>query len=296
MTTRNAAPEGFQRELGPGGLEVRTLGGADRLEARAASGATGPVISGYGAVYEQSTTIDGWFESWDEEIAAGAGAKTIAEGDIRSMFNHDTNQLLARTKSKTLTLSEDANGLLYESQINPDDPNAMSTFAKVERGDVDGSSIWFRVIRQEWTEPTDSNGLDRAKRRILEYELFETGPVTFPAFETTTAGASRSLQVVDGVLRAAGIEKAGKRARMASELLAEPDTLEAELRSLFSSASPELREDVCSCNSRRAADSAPGTPGTPPEDRHLPLDIHLARARGLAARTGLPLRKELTNA
>ncbi len=295
MGSHSAAPSGFERETGPGGLEVRSLG-ADRIEAREAGAAGGPLIEGYGAVYEERTTIQGWFDEWDEEIAAGAGAKTIAEGDIRSMFNHDTNQLLGRTTAGTLRLSEDQGGLRYSVDINPDDPVAMGAHAKVMRRDVTGSSIWFRVLREEWTVATEDNGMERDLRRILEYQLFETGPVTFPAFETTTAAAragllaTRSMSVLDSVLRVAGTGRDGQRARRAADLLANPGDVEDELRAMFAR-QPELRDALCSCSheSGRAADEAPGhrSTGTPPPG-HLPTPAQYdLRARGLAARYGL---------
>lgn len=280
-------PDGFDRELGPGGLEVRSVPAAGRLEARATDEGA-PVLDGYGSVFNQSATI-GMFFQYDEDVAPGAWAKTIKEGDIRSMFNHDEGWLLGRTKSGSLRLSEDKTGLRYEVDINPDDTNAMSVYRKVERGDVDGSSVWFRVIREEWEEPTDDNGLERPKRRILEASLFETGPVVFPAFEQTTVDARSGP--LDAVLRAAGITQDGRRARTASELLASTD-IEAEIRALLTEA-PELRSAVCACDTpSRAAPQAPGKHGTP-STGHLPHpDIYLARARGLAALAGLTLRKD----
>lgn len=250
------APTGFGRECGPGGLEARIVPNAGKpTEARGASGDAGPIIEGYGSVADQRTTIEGMFSDWDEEVAQGAWSATIKAGDIRAMFNHDTNQLLGRTKAGTLRLSEDDDGLFYEIDVNPDDPIAMGVHAKVARGDVDGSSVWFRVVRQEWTHPTEENGLERSVRRILEGQLFETGPVTFPAFEQTTSSA-RSLAPFDAVLRAAGVGKAAKRAEFGDRLAAGED-LEAELRHLFDSA-PDLRAAVCACNiDGRAADPAP---------------------------------------
>lgn len=294
MGSRNAAPEGFQRELGPGGLDVRAFE-PERLEARAASGGAGPVIEGYGAVYGVRTTIQGWYDEWDEEIAAGAGAKAITEAaDVRSMFNHDVNHVLGRTAAGSLRLSEDDGGLVYSVDINPDDPIAMSTHAKVARRDVTGSSIWFRVIREEWTTATEDNGLERDLRRILEYQLFETGPVTFPAFEMTTAAArsnlmaTRSFAVIDSMLRSSGLNRDGQLARRAADLLANPSDVEVEIRSLFNRR-PELRDAVCSCpTDRRAASEAPGTNGTPPSSGHLPSpEYYQRRARALAARYGI---------
>jgi hypothetical protein len=96
--------------------------------------------------------------------------------------------------------------------------------------------------------------------------------------------------VVDRVLRAAGVDKAGRRARLASDLLSDPAAVEQELRSLFASA-PELRDAVCSCSTtpHRAADEAPGGGNGTPPSGHLPHpDFYAARARATAARFGLP--------
>lgn len=259
-------PQGFSREQGPGGLETRMA----KVEVRAGDD-DAPGIQGYGSVAEQSTTIEGFFEEWDEEVAAGAWEQTIKTGDIRSMFNHDTNQLLGRTSAGTLRLSEIEGGLWYDVDVNVNDPMAMGVHAKVARGDVDGSSVWFRVVRQEWTFPSESNDLERSKRRILEAQLFEVGPVTFPAFVQTTSTA-RSLSAVDAVFRSAGVVSASKRARL-GERLASGEDLEDELRHLFASA-PDLRDAVCSC--RPTDDVAPARAAEPSPDR---LSVDLRRRR-----------------
>ncbi len=268
------APSEFTKTLGPGGLEARSIPKESApVEAREASEDAGPGIAGFGSVYEQSTTIGTYFQ-YDEIVAEGAWAETIKSGDIRSMKNHDTNWLLGRTKSGSLHLEDRGEGLWYDIDVNPDDPNAMSTHAQVARGDIDGSSVWFRVVGEEWTEPTEKNGLERPQRRITEAMLFEVGPVVFPAFDQTTS-AARSLRPLDAALRAAGVKEA-RRARLASDLIADPESVEEELRTLFDR-SPELRESVCSCDLEgRAAAAAPsGAAASAPE----PAGLWVARQR-----------------
>jgi HK97 family phage prohead protease len=266
VPTRSDPPVDFAREVAAKGLETRVVPGAERVETRADDGDSQRRIVGYGSVSEQTSTIEGLFSDWDEEVAAGAWKKTITESKrILSTFNHDVDRLLGSTSANTLRLSEDDSGLLYDVDINADDPNAMSVYAQVQRGDVAGSSVWFRVLRQEWTYPDESNGLERPKRRVLEARLFETGPVVMPAFPQTTASA----RAVDAMLRAAGVGD-DRRASLTSELLAaDADTIEAELRGILT-ARPELREAVCSCStevSSRAA-QAPGTDGEPGSSRN----------------------------
>lgn len=169
--------------------EIRAL--LDRPEVRqgddAASGDGPTSIVGYGSVYGQIETMhDLWFD-YDEEFVAGAWTTTIADGhDIRSTHNHDPTWLLGTSGAKTLTLSEDDHGLHYAVDINPDDPHAQAVFARVQRGDVTGSSVWFRVRREE-VIAAEARDVDRPLRRILEAELIELGPVVFPAYAGATA-------------------------------------------------------------------------------------------------------------
>lgn len=281
MTDTTTAAQAWAGELGPGGLEVRSLPKSVRpVLARAADRGDGagdtPVIEGFGSVYEQVATIGSYYPI-DEVVAAGAWAETIKAGDIRSMLNHSIDRLLGRTKAGSLRLEDRDEGLRYEVDVNVDDPLAMSAHAQVARGDIDGSSVWFRVVREEWTEPTEANGLERPLRRILEAQLFEVGPVVFPAFEQTTSSA-RTLAPLDAALRAAGVA-ADRRARLASDLVAADAEVEQELRRLFTT-SPELRDRVCSCTTDlgRAANAAPprGAATSAPDPRR---SIELARAR-----------------
>lgn len=273
-------PKGFDREVGPGGLETRTVAAVTAgIEARAADADDGPMLSGYGAVTDKPFRIGGFFSEWDEEVASGAFEDVLADDpDVRSMFNHDTNWLLGRTTSGSLRLEEDDTGLRYEVDVNPDDPNAMSVHARVDRGDVDGSSIWFRVERQEWTYPSEKNGLKVPKRRILSINpLYETGPVVFPA--NPAAGVSaRSNDVIDAVLRSAGIEDDRRRADLAASLLADPESIGTELRELFRSAPDPIH----------GGDAARGDAAA--ADIRNELERRNRTARGMAARYGLPLR------
>lgn len=286
-------PEGFARETGPGGLETRLGSVPVTIETRADDDGAKRIV-GYASVFDTPTRIGGLFSDWDEEVAKGAWTKTLKESKrILSMFNHDTGRVLGSTEAGSARFSEDDTGLRYEVDVNTDDPLAMSAFAQVDRGEVRGASVWFRVVRQEWTYPSDDNGLDVRKRRILEAQLFEGGPVVFPAFDATTAG-TRSLRAIDVALRAADAPD-DLRAQLAADALADPDKFEHDLRALLDR-TPQLRDAVCACShtssspdgegeDRAAPDGAPGH-GTPPAAGHLPADIYLARARGWAARLG----------
>lgn len=182
------------------GLEKRRFA-TTKIEIRKSKRAGSDVeisqIAGYGAVFNQETVIGNWFR---ETIMPGAFTPVIGAGaDVRSFFNHDENQVLGRTTANTLELREDATGLAYVTDVNPDDPQAVGIAARVARKDVTGSSFSFRVKREEWVEPDEGSAI-LPLRIIHEFaELYDVGPVTFPAYEGSSSEARSAVQAVLGV-------------------------------------------------------------------------------------------------
>src|ERR1022692_465434 len=92
---------------------------------------------------------------FEETIARGAFKRTLSESpDVVLTINHgDGGQLpLARTKSGTLTLTEDTRGLRVDADLNSRDPDVQALMPKLERHDVDEMSLAFRVTDQTWSE------------------------------------------------------------------------------------------------------------------------------------------------
>lgn len=148
-----------------------------------------PAIEGVGAVYNQNYD-SGWFV---ENMKPGAFSRALSEKqDVRCLFNHDPNNVLGRTKSGTLRISDASDGLHYECDTDPDTRIATDVHAMIQRGDVDGCSISFTVRKQVWREETDEKGNSTLYRDIEDVDLFDVGPVTFPAYEQTSVSA-RSL-------------------------------------------------------------------------------------------------------
>jgi len=142
-----------------------------------------PRIVGYAAVYYDGTERT-QYELWDgavERIMPGAFDAALAT-DVRGLFNHDPNLILGRTSAGTMGLTADSRGLRYSIDA-PDSPNGENVRAAVERGDVTGSSFSFIVNDVRWLKEESLQ-----VREILGVELFDVGPVTFPAYSATTAG------------------------------------------------------------------------------------------------------------
>jgi HK97 family phage prohead protease len=160
------------------------------LEMRATMVDDKPVIDGVAAVYNQETVIGGMFR---EKILPGFFAGVLAaDPDVIAADNHDWADVLGRTTNGTLRLSDVPEGLRYSIDINPDDPEAMSLYAKVQRGDINQSSFAFSVKVDQWEQPADQNTLPL--RTLVECaELIDISPCTFGAYPQTSAGVRAKL-------------------------------------------------------------------------------------------------------
>lgn len=169
--------------LKPAGETERRIYAAGGMEVRAAEGEA-PKLVGYAAVFGELSENLGGFR---EKIAPGAFAKSLG-GDVRALFNHDSNLILGRTKSKTLTIREDQRGLWVEI-TPPDTAAARDLVESIRRGDVDQMSFGFRTVKDDWEE-TDKGDIVRT---LIEVNVFDVSPVVFPAYPTTEIGL-RSLE------------------------------------------------------------------------------------------------------
>lgn len=123
------------------------------------------------------------YKLWDktfERIMPGTFDRAVAEDDVRGLFNHDPNQLLARKTAGTMSLEVTKRGLAYD--ITPGDTNVgRDVLEHIRRGDLQGSSFSFTVTDEAWRK---EKGV--SIREITGVRLFDVGPVTFPAYEATT--------------------------------------------------------------------------------------------------------------
>lgn len=149
--------------------------------------ADGPsVIEGYAANFNSRTKIGSWFE---EEILPGA-FDDVLNDDVRCLFNHNPDYVLARSVDGqgTLTLSVDEKGLKYRYET-PNVSYANDLAENIKLGNVSQSSFAFRAKEVIWREVSDDLDL----RQIVKVErLYDVAPVTYPAYQDTSV-ASRSL-------------------------------------------------------------------------------------------------------
>jgi HK97 family phage prohead protease len=154
-----------------------------KIELRSTEGEEGPVIVHHAPPWESLSQVIWWEhrgvikKAVREKFAKGAFGDLV-KGDVRGLYNHDRDHLLARTTSGTLLLEEDDVGLRYEMTL-PSTSLGRDIAISIERGDLDGSSFSFAAEDEEWEETDDE--LIRTVTKVAM--LCDVGPVTFPAYE-----------------------------------------------------------------------------------------------------------------
>lgn len=144
-----------------------------------------PVVEGYAAVFYRDGEDGTEYKMWDdfvERIMPEAFDRAAKEDDVRGLFNHDPDNLIGRTTAGTMTLAVDTKGLRYEITM-PETRIAADVVGMIERGDLTGSSFSFIPTDQTWREVGST-----LIREVRGVQLFDVGPVTFPAYSATTTG------------------------------------------------------------------------------------------------------------
>lgn len=166
----------------PDGLERRVFIIEMRAAESEADADQRTTVSGYAALFNSPSEDMGFIEI----IEPGAFTEAIPTSDIRALFNHDPNLILARTASGTLKVEEDSIGLRYEFQI-PGTTFGNDFRIMLQRGDVNQSSFAFSVKEQAWETKKLENGELQYTRRIKKVSsLYDVSPVTYPAYADTT--------------------------------------------------------------------------------------------------------------
>lgn len=198
-----------------------------------AEGGDGRTIDGYASVYgvdlrdgDEPSQAAGWslIDSWEgtfwERFVFGTYKKSLRERTPMMQFDHGRHPLLGSLplgRWEDVT-EEDGAGLHTVGRLS--DNWLVEPFRDAIRDKaVTGMSIRFEVVREEWRTAdgrTIRDGaelislLDRPdesgplRRTIREAKLLEAGPVTWPAYQSTSVGvrsADRTVTIDLGRLR-----------------------------------------------------------------------------------------------
>ena len=175
------------------GKHTRTTSAPSRIRETGARLAGSPgVVAGLGAVFGQWTTIHDPHGPFLERIAPGAFASAVRDpSQVRVLFQHGRDPLLGSRPLGTLdTLRETAEGLYYEASLFPG-TIASAELVPLLKAGVLGSSFRFAIDDQTFARhpPRSSFNPDGIPERIVRAaELYELGPVVFPAYAGATSG------------------------------------------------------------------------------------------------------------
>lgn len=141
--------------------------------------AAGRKLTGLVVRYGVETRIGGMVE----RVARGAFDLALQSGrDILALVDHNQSALLARTKSGTLRLRSQPDGLGFELDV-PDTVLGRDVLALAERGDLGGMSFGFLV-------PAGGDVVTGSLRELRTVDLREVSVVqSFPAYPETSITA-----------------------------------------------------------------------------------------------------------
>ncbi|PEI73435.1 HK97 family phage prohead protease [Bacillus wiedmannii] len=161
-----------KRELLSSNLEIREVEGGLRT------------IVGYAVKWEMKSVTMGYWRRFKEQFKRGAFTDSLTQDDQLALWSHDYSQVLGRTKNGTLRLFEDEIGLRFELDL-ADTTLGDDTYKTIKRGDVDGVSFGFQMVKEEW----DESDPDNVVRSVTKAKLVEISPVAFPAYPDSQVSA-----------------------------------------------------------------------------------------------------------
>jgi HK97 family phage prohead protease len=175
----------IERETRSMGIDRSNYGGS---EVRSSNGGM-KTLSGTAVVYGSRSLDLGGFR---EIVKPGAFTRSLAsKADVQCLRDHDPSQLLGRTNSGTLTLTDSSSGLGFSCTL-PDTSAGRDVQALCERRDLSQCSFGFTCDDDDWSE--DSNGYPL--RTIRAAGLFDVSAVSSPAYEATSCSV-RSVDEMD---------------------------------------------------------------------------------------------------
>lgn len=173
---------------------VRARYDTGAAELRADGDGSGRTLHGYFAVFDRWTTIDSYWEGrFIERVGDKAFNRTFKErrDKIRVLYDHGGDPSIGNKPlgAPDVLRAEKGVGAYYESELF--DTGYVNELIPALRAKQLGASFRFRVVGEQWVEPkkaSDHNPNMLPERTITDVDLYEFGPVTFPAYEEATAG------------------------------------------------------------------------------------------------------------
>lgn len=119
-----------------------------------------------------------------ERVMPGAFRDVLkSDPDVRVLRNHNSDQLLGRTRSGTARVYVDSRGNLAYTCLAGNSSVALDTVDQLRRGDLSGSSFAFRTGIENFRQ---EQGVGIVEIKQVD-SIYDVGPAVMPCYRSTTA-------------------------------------------------------------------------------------------------------------
>lgn len=179
LLTHLAAPDRYGAKAAPAAHAPDTLTKASHAELEIKADGEEGEIRGYGSVFDK-------VDSYGEVVVAGAFAKSLRrwkQKPIPMLWQHWSDQPIGVWDQ----YEEDRKGLKLAGRLNLETQRGREAWSDIKIGSVPGLSIGYFEIKADPISWESSE-----PRKLLELDLREVSPVTFPALKEATIDAVKA--------------------------------------------------------------------------------------------------------
>lgn len=156
------------------------------------------MVTGRAVVFNSDSSDMGFIERISPEAIT---SETIKNSDIFALFNHNRNDVLARSNhgEGTLILDVDNEGVNFVFEA-PNTTLGNDLLELVRRGDINGCSFCFTISPEAGSEKWYRDENNQLRRDIKKIDrLFDISIVTVPAYPETSVSARSKLDEVSAL-------------------------------------------------------------------------------------------------
>lgn len=168
--------------------EIRSTATDLQAVTRDDAGKTTKQIQGYAIIFDTlSIDLGGFVETIDPTALDG-----VDLSDIKLIYAHENNQILARTDAGNLQVKVDAKGLFFIADL-ADTTLANDVYNNIQAGNLKGMSFGFTIADggDKWTRQQDGTLLHEVTQIDVLGELTVTA---WPAYPSTSVELKRSAE------------------------------------------------------------------------------------------------------
>lgn len=141
------------------------------------------IVEGYAVRFNERTMLYEYDGVQYFEVIESGALDSADISDVPMKYNHsDHVMIMARTRSKTLTLTRDEQGLFISARL-ANTTAGRDLFELVRRGDIDKMSFAFTVEEDAYNRDTRTRSIKKIKK------LWDVAAVDTPAYDTTSISA-----------------------------------------------------------------------------------------------------------